>query len=240
MEVSNNLIISNLIFSKLKEVFGKKITTLFLLFAVIFLIAVTLLSDQNSALQLQGEVLGIQEEYSKPNSAFLPEGFIFQDSTSPTPINLFKTSPTIKPTKPQTQKTSLSTPTVKPTSLDIDIDSSSTIEGRDRDREIIFKYLYDSIEEYLFYYDKLPEIYIDKSATLLSDEPSELIYFYNGDENKTNAISINLGTESYVFSRFNKCEDVQFDENLFAFTYSLEDKKIFLCLESGKAIEYEF
>ncbi|BDQ04689.1 MAG: hypothetical protein KatS3mg084_0207 [Candidatus Dojkabacteria bacterium] len=117
--------------------------------------------------------------------------------------------------------------------LNIRFTSKSTVEGRDRDRELIFKLLVDNIEEYEFYYDKFPEIYVDKSETLLSDDPSSVIYFYNGTENKTNAMAINLGSESYMFIRVEACNKVVFEDYLIPLEYNIESKYLTLCMESG-------
>ncbi len=208
------------------------------------------------------KVLSVYQYRIRLNRDFLPENIAYNSNnivtSSPTPITsklsqerMSSTSitPSLTPvvTSPTTIQDSVNKSdysnqrnnnrsnnnTEEDKNLNIKLTSKSTAEGRDRDRELIFRFLLDTIEEYEFYHDKLPEIYIDKSGTLLSDDPSSVIYFYNGNENRTNAIAINLGNESYMFIRVESCTKVVFEDYLMPFEFNIENKKIILCMESG-------
>ncbi len=210
------------------------------------------------------KVLGVYQYRIRLNRDFLPENIAYNSNniatSSPTPITSKLSQERMSSTTVTPSPTPVATPspttrdrvnksndsnqsnndTEKDKNLNIRLTSKSTAEGRDKDRELIFRFLVDTIEEYEFYYDKLPEIYIDKSGTLLSDDPSSVIYFYNGTENKTNAMAINLGSESYMFIRVESCSKVVFEDYLMPFEFDIENKKVILCMESGNTKVHTF
>jgi hypothetical protein len=241
-------------FKYLHRTLNSKVTTVLLvsMFCVLLVFHFIDLFENNhvdSMLEQEssdGKVLGINQYKIRLNRDFLPEDLVYNGNNiatlSPTPIvsklsrekmsGTFVT-PSLTPvvtTSPTSQSNNV---VEQDKNLNIRLTSKSSIEGRDKDRELIFKLLIDTIEEYEFYHDRFPEIYIDKSSTLLSDDPSSVIYFYNGTENKTNAMAINLGSESYMFIRVEACNKVVFEDYLIPLEYNIESKYLTLCMESG-------
>ena len=224
------------IFHKIPD--KKSITVILLVVLCLFIYLSTLPIPIAESIDQKDEDQIEVAAYYKTNTSLLPEGY-----TPPQVLGIAATKEssivTVTPTttvKPTIKITTIPTSTIE----NIDFTPTSTVEGRDSDRVLIFRLLKDSIEEYLFYYGQMPKIYVDKSSTPLTKEPSELIYFYNDTENRTNALSINLGSESYVFSLVDNCDNEQSSDNIFAFAYSTENKSLILCKESGDIEEYGF
>jgi hypothetical protein len=169
------------------------------------------------------------ESFSSYNSDLLPPGYRYPElktKTANTAKSASTLTSTVKPKK-----------TTKPKSTPIPEKVQSTLEARDQDRMLITELLADKVSEYFFYYEKLPELYSNKSESLLDTEGSEVIYFYNQSENKTNAMALNLSIDSYSIKRVSNCSEksLEGDVNI---TYSLEIGKLILCKESGESKEF--
>ncbi len=115
----------------------------------------------------------------------------------------------------------------------LDISSGETKEGRNKDRIIIGDLIADIISEYLFEKGKLPLLYNNKSKKEISNTPTKIIYFYNGDENKINAKAFTLGNnpDLYSYVRIDKCTETLVNSKLVHFIYTSTD--IHVCLEGG-------
>ena len=109
----------------------------------------------------------------------------------------------------------------------------STVAGRDEERILIAQLITDNITEYYFKYGLYPGLYKDKSQTELSTDPSYIIYFYNNEENKTNALAFTLGDDKgdYSLSRVVSCENIEVKENELKFSY--HEAQLNLCRENG-------
>jgi hypothetical protein len=127
-------------------------------------------------------------------------------------------------------------PTPSPTPAPYKENYISTPEARDKDRSIISQLLADKISQYYFLHGIYPYIYSDKSKTELIDIPSEKIYFYNVDQNRTNAMALSLGEDddTYKFVRVSDCSDHISKENELVFSF--DERKVEVCGEVGREV----
>lgn len=167
------------------------------------------------------EVKKLPAPSNTPKTSIIPKAIKPKVTTTPKP----KISPTPK---------SSPIPTPKKEDIKYTEDVVSTVEGRDEDRILIVQLMADRISEYFFLYSEMPKLYRDKSKSELTNQPSNYIYFYNGDDNKVNALSLTFGADesSYLFFEVSSCDGNKSTENNVAFVYN--ENVISLCKESGE------
>jgi hypothetical protein len=166
----------------------------------------------------------------------------FISSSSMYPDGIRPVTPTLFPVPTTVSKSQNNTPRPSPTAavkqkpVEGSIaayteDVNSTAAGRDEDRILITQHLADRISEYTFLYSKVPQLYADKSKTPLSSEAASSVYFYNEDENRTNAAGFTLSSESYQLSKVESCESSASTGRVIVFVYT--DDSISLCKETS-------
>lgn len=192
------------------------------LIAVVFLVGIIFFTTKtiNNNKEINSQ---IEEINNTLQSDLLPSGY-----QSPTPT-------ISQESLDSSDKTSSTKTALKPKASNQQLPekSSNTLDGRDKDRRIIIEQMANFITEYNFEFDKMPELYADKSETSLSVKESTSIYFYNGKENKSNAMGITLSSESYTLKQVSSCQNNYSKENNINFVYSKEVPQLLLCRESG-------
>lgn len=205
-----------------------------ILLAILALVLLgNLIYFSSKAIQKTTEVIREVEEVKNTlQESLLPENYV-----SPTPA----TSSSLQSTDYSDQLKTTPKPTLKsstPSNGATPEKVAETVEGRDLDREIIAEQIADFISEYHFNYGKYPEFYGNKSEEKLLIKESSSIYFYNGKENKTNAMGISLPPESYLFREVLVCEGNYSTENSMNFTFDKGQLKISLCTEGNFRKEF--
>lgn len=151
--------------------------------------------------------------------------------------------PTSTPRPTATPKlTAIPKPTVFPTGSGVGEpyfeEYISSLETRDAERRLFAQELANQIGEYKVKYSQSPNLYIDKSKTELGSLPSSIVYLYNSDQNRTNAIAIATGfdNDDYKFKRVSSCSLESSKNDLIVF--ELNEEFILLCEEGGSITEY--
>ena len=109
----------------------------------------------------------------------------------------------------------------------------STRSERDRERKVIARLIADRIMEYYFKYDSPPGLYRDKSKTELTSEPAHIVYLYEGNTNRIDALAVTTGRKKtdYTFSRVHSCS--QQTSTGLNITFIFNDTEVILCKEDG-------
>lgn len=151
-----------------------------------------------------------------------------------------KTSPN-KTTNKTTNKVSL-TPsvTLSPTpatgeSQDA-TDNAEAKRSRDDDRKKIILVLLKQIESYRYFYNHLPELYINKSYATNMGTPSNKIYLYTSRINTSDALVVDISPTEYEFLRVENCSEYT-DKSHIQYVFE-PDGRLYLCAEYDKSKIY--
>lgn len=216
----------------IKEFIWKNRISILLLLLLFLVISGTLLLS-NSIEEVNKYILPDQKRnYNVEISSLYPPGYK-QPTISLTPQVLGDSVEKAVSTKKPKKTKATPKPKVLPEKV------SSTIEGRDFDRQLITEVLSDQITEYLFSYELPPEIYINKSGALLGEDAlADEIFLYNGTQNRTNALSVKLISGTYLFSQVTSCIGKESKLASLNFIYDSVNNKIRLCKEDSTTSDY--
>lgn len=250
INIWNTLVLSELTQhhkEKIISYFGKtKKYTLSILLAFVIIIEAIIVFHKQSSVVTAVRTLNdaVQESVAAGASLsanLFPEGvakYVKNNQTrksAPTQPSIVKGASAIKSeSKTDTTKSSASSKhatkvkTVDGVEKEI-ITVSDSIAGRDEDRKVILQQLADTIAKYKVQYGKFPLLYRNKSKGELGAEASDIIYLYNGDENKTNATAFTNG--AYQFVRVEKCQNAITKSTEVSIVYA--EEKLLSCQENA-------
>lgn len=222
----------------LKEVIWKNRTSvllLLLLFLIIYNSLPFIDTSQNNSSDFHSDK---ERKYNIKSSSLYPNGYK-QPSISPAAQVLGNSVEKTPSTKKYQKLKSTPKPKTPPKPKVLPETVSSTVQGRDSDRQLIIELLSDLITEYMFYYELAPDIYVNKSGTLLKDDSNaDQIFLYNGTQNRTNALSIKLIPKTYFFNLVNSCEGNESKIASLNFVFDRENNKLALCKEDLATVDY--
>lgn len=143
-----------------------------------------------------------------------------------------KTNPN-KTTNKTTNKVSL-TPivTLSPTPAigeSQDLDNTEAKKARDDDRKKILLVLLKQIESYRYFYNHIPEIYINKSFDTNIGIPSNKLYLYTRQINTSDALVVDISSTEYQFFRVEGCNEYS-DKTHVQYIFD-SDGLLYLCSE---------
>ncbi len=116
------------------------------------------------------------------------------------------------------------------------IDNTEAKRARDEDRKKIILVLLKQIQSYRYFYNHIPEIYINNSSATNIGTPSNKLYLYTKQINTSDALVVDISSTEYQFSRVQSCDEY-LDKTYVQYIFD-SDGLLYLCSEYDKSKIY--